>query len=641
MMAKLTERERARQLYGLYKVLKREYSTLHDEMDKMAQLYFMDHWTAEGKPKEGETQITLPTHTNTVDMAHALLVTQRRKFHVIPVNKTVGEQALTSEMERFFMGVFHVNTIRSKHDAIGQAIWNALVKKIGWVRCRWDPLMAEEEPIPEETPQIPVTTGQELLPPAVQVAMAPVPAQQHLRCKELPIALESVAPENVFVRWGGPRGIVYLFYSAKRSLDDVLAEVGVGALPKAHPLKGLTWEERADKIVDFVEYWGWNDAGKLETATMLGDTGFDDAEAFLEGRKLQEATGYRDIPYVPVFCYRTPSSKPNLMCRGLLDATQDLVHVQERLLTTQFHAVKMFSVMPLVAKERGGQPIKFDFDIGQVVHLHEGQELGFPTWPGSPPDVMRLLTITEDKVQEAGLPAVAFGKGAGESGYGIGQLNEGARARLNLPRMNAEVALSQLCHLMVGLCETFAPDVAIPVWGIHENQTFYTQLTGNQMKGHIIQASIYAELPSDQIRNAMLGGQLKAQGVLSDKTLQERYLGIENPEDEAEQILVEQATKHPLARLIAMARVLAHDKDEMAQLVRAELLKAIGQVTSAAVPSPGAEAQAHVPGAPQPGMAPPPPAPQMMPNPIVPSIGQGQVLRQEMGLPPTNQEMIG
>jgi hypothetical protein len=640
----MAKTDKAKQLYGMYRKLKVEYAQFQQDMGKMAELYFLDHWAGEQGKEEPEQKVTLPTHTNTVDMAHALLVTQSRRFHVIPVNKTAAEQAMTTEMEKWLMGVFHVNQVRGKQDAVGLAVWNALCKKLGWVRCRWDTAFAEEVPLSpdEESPPMALPTpAEQMVPPEMQAAIAPPTPSPLMRCKDLPIVLESVAPENVFARFGGPHGIQYLFYAAKRTIEDIVAEVGIGAIPRG-PYLGLDWEQRAETKVDFLEYWGWNDKGELEMATMIGEATTDGSESFLKNRELHVADGYRDIPYVPFFCYRTADDRPHFMCRGLLDSTQDLVHMQEKLLTAQLHAVKMFAVMPLVANEGTGAPIEVDSTLGTVVHLGAGQSLGFPTWPGMPPDVMRLLTVAEDKVQESGFPSVSYGRGgANTSGYAVGQYQEGARTRLDLPRSNAELAITQLCQLMVGLAETFSPDAVIPVWGLHQNKSFYTQLTGKQMKGHVIEVAISSELPSDKLKNAMLGGQLKAQGILSDRTIQEKYMGIENPEDEAEQILQEQATRHPLARLIAMARVLGADQDPAAQLVHAEIVKMIGQMAGGGPPSAGAEAQANVPGAPVAGMGEaPPPAPQMMPSNMVPAIGQGQVLRQEMGLPPTNEGMM-
>jgi hypothetical protein len=243
---------------------------------------------------------------------------------------------------------------------------------------------------------------------------------------------------------------------------------------------------------------------------------------------------------------------------------------------------------------------------------------------------MRLLNIIEDKVQESGFPAVAFGRGtSGTSGYAIGQYNEGARVRLNLPRSNAALGITQLSHLMVGLAETYAPDTAIPVWGHFRNKTFFTQLTGNNMRGHVIEVTISEDLPADQLRNATIGGQLKAQDAISDRTLQERYLGIEDPDEEMEQKLIEKAMSNPLWQGVQMLRALSVDKDPAAQLVQAEVAKMIPMMMA---PTAG-------PGPAAPRGESPQAKPKMLPSQVIPPIAQGQVLRQQQGLPPTEQEM--
>jgi len=635
--AKQSKRERAGQLHALYRRLKKEYSELHRQMDKMSELYFLDHWVEEGEKKEGEARITLPTHTNTVDMAHALLVNQRRRFHVVPNVKTVQEQKRTTEMEQWLRGVFHVNMVRSQCDAVGMAIWNALVKKVGWVRCRWDTALAEQAPGPMlGEPPMPIPS-RELMPELQMGAIPPMPVGV-AQYKELPIVIESVAPENVFVRQGGPRGCLYLFYAAKRTMEDVVAEFGLGVLPKDSRFRAMTWDEMADEEVDFIEYWGWSPAGKLMTATMADNE-------FLLGFEEREAEGYDRIPYVGFYCFRTPMKQPHLAFRGLLDASQDLVHTQEKLLSSMMHALKMFSTMPLLAVEGSGAPIVVDSTLGNVVHLGPGQDVRFPQWPGSPPDIMRLLNITEDKIQESGFPAVAFGRGqSGTSGYAIGQYNEGARARLNLPRSNTELALTELSHLIIGLAENFAPDVAIPVWGRDRNKTYYTALTGRDMQGHVINVSIEENLPADQLRNATIGAQLKTTGVMSNQTIAEKWLGVEDWDEEWEKMQQEQLMQHPLFKLITFDRLLSVDRDPAAQLVRGEIAKLANQMAGggAPMPSPGAQAQAKVPGAPAPGMgAAPTPKPPMMPSNVIPPIAQGQVLSQEMGMPPNMGQIMG
>jgi hypothetical protein len=569
-------------------------------------------------------------------MAHALLVSQKRSFHVVPVNKTAAEQKLTSEMERWLMGVFHVNNLRGKEDAVSMAIWNALVRKVGWVRVRWDQRYAEETAQPGWLPHQP-TPDQGMVPPQIAQAMAAPSPEPVARFKELPIVLQSVDPKNVFVRHGGAKGIQYLFYSAKRTIEDIVAELGEAVLPERYLL--MDWKERLDKDVWFMEYWGWNDALRLQSALLIGDSSDEEPGEWLNGYELDVVEGYDDIPYVAFYCYRTPSTQPELRMRGMLDTTKDLVHMQEKLLSASLHAVKMFAIMPLVATEGTGSPIDVPTGIGTVVHLRQGQSLSFPQWPGTPPDLTRLLTIAEDKIQESGFPSVTYGQGpGGTSGYAIGQYNEGARARLNLPRANAEMAMTQICHLMMELAATFSPNTALPVWGHLRNKTFYTELTGMQMRGHVVEVKIASDLPIDQIRNATLGAQLKAQGALSDRTIQERYFGVEDTEGEAEQMAIERAQRHPLTQLIAMGRALAVDADPMARLTVGEIQKVINQMM--APMAPGAEAQMNVPGAPQPGMGPPPPKPRMPSAEVMPPIAQGQVLRQEMGLPPTNREMM-
>ncbi len=635
---------KAPELYQRYQRLRADFSQLHRDAEANMERYYGDHWKHEGAPGEGEERITLNTYANTIDRVHAILTSQKRKIHVVPASKGTDAQRKTTEIEKWLQGVFHVNQVRSKQDAVSLAMWNALVRKFGVVRFRWDETLAETtEPAPIVGAPVPNMGAMPMIPPmmggqppmgmppmmggnpmaggmgpgAMAEAAQPIPNAQVMECKELPIVIENVAPENVFVKFGGPKGILYLFYAAKRTIEDIEAEIGKMQVKK---FKGMAWEDKATIKVDFLEYWGWGEDGKLYTAKMVDDE-------YIKGGEHQEATGYNDIPYVLFFCYRTPSQQPHLAMRCVVDGMGDTVHVQEKNLTKLQRMLKMFAMMPLVVQSGSRNPPEVDTSLGAVVFLQQGQDMKFPVWPGTPPDFKWIQNVYQDVLDQAGLP---IPKGTG-SGYENSLIIEDSRTRLGLIRSNAELALTQLCQGIVALGVNFAPDMAIPVWGQWRNEDFYAKLTGSEMKGHIIDVTIASELPGDEVRKATIGGQLKAQGALSDRTIQERYLNIENSDEEAEQILMEQATKHPIARLLAMLRVLAEDKDPIMHMVHGEVMKMLMSMNAP-------PAQESAPGAPQPGMAPPAPAPQMVPQEVIPAVGQGQVLRQQQGLPPTAME---
>lgn len=623
-MAQKTLKDQAGELYQRYKRLKDEHHKLRQQMEDFTRDYFMQHWTGEASGGEAEERVTLPTQTNTVDMAYSILMSQKRVIHAVPVRNTTECQEITSELEKFLNGVFYVNTLRAREDRVALALWDALVKKIGWVRYRWDEIFAK----PEGMDNMPVVEAAEIpLPMAAPVPpeMQPTPATPMMVCKELPIVIDRIPPESVFVKWGGPKGIMYLFYAAERTVEDVESECGRLRMSKYRDMK---WEDKAETKVEFIEYWGW-DGIQLKTATMVDDE-------FVTNRQLREAKGYDNIPYVPIYCYRTASEQPHRRVKGLLDAMGDLVHIQERKLTQLNHALKMWAFMPLVANQgMGGDPIEVDTSIPNVVHLKRDQSLAFPAWPGTPPDFKWHATVIEDKIQETGFPATAYGQGAGAvSGYAISQYNEGARARLNLPRLNYALALTELCQGIVSLCANFAPEMGIPVFGQYKNDRFFMTLTGDQMKGHIIQVSIDSDMPGDQVRKAVIGGQLKAQNVLSERNIMENWLGVENVEDEQQQMARERAMKHPVVQMQAIVKALAEDDSPYAQSMIQEVLAALTQMKGPSMPQ----------GAPQPsdmGAGPPVPVPPGVPSAVVPPEAQGTVLRQEVGLPPTEAEMTG
>ena len=133
----------------------------------------------------------------------------------------------------------------------------------------------------------------------------------------------------------------------------------------------------------------------------------------------------------------------------------------------------------------------------------------------------------------------------------------------------------------------------------------------------------------------MIGGQLKAQGIPSERTIMEKWLGIENVEDEQQQILREQAMKHPVVKLKAIAQALAEDESPFARAIMAQVVKGLQEL----------EAPPNMPQPPAASMEPPPMAPPSeqpmgVPGGVVPAIAQGQVLPQELGMSPNQAGVV-
>ena len=109
----------------------------------------------------------------------------------------------------------------------------------------------------------------------------------------------------------------------------------------------------------------------------------------------------------------------------------------------------------------------------------------------------------------------------------------------------------------------------------------------------------------------------QVKGILSNYTIMERYLGIEQPEDENERMLIETVSKHPVLvqySILAELKERADNQDEIAAMV----LKQI-------------EAQG-IPG--MPGRPKEPTSPEQLTGTQSPT---GQPIPQAEGLPPPGQ----
>ena len=170
------------------------------------------------------------------------------------------------------------------------------------------------------------------------------------------------------------------------------------------------------------------------------------------------------------------------------------------------------------------------------------------------------------------------------------------------------------------LLRNFSPQYTVEVYGDKAGAPYSQELTGEDTVGFRVNFQLKPQFPNDEVRKVAMATQTK--DTLSAETRMEKYLGIQQPDQETTKILRDMARRHPMMveyQMTALFRELAEEGDPAAAAVL-QKLEAGGQ--------PGG-------GGPT-GPAPGGPKPEQSPG--LPTSRRGEVTQQERGLAPPGQE---
>jgi hypothetical protein len=152
-----------------------------------------------------------------------------------------------------------------------------------------------------------------------------------------------------------------------------------------------------------------------------------------------------------------------------------------------------------------------------------------------------------------------YGSATGVSGYALSQLGDQNRIRL-IP------AISQLENLWtwsarkwLDLVKEFAGESYMELYGSAKGEDFTITVKGEELAGFNVRCIIRPEFPNERTRNFALATQ--ARGVLSDRRLMEDFYGVQQPDDERQQKLMELAEQHPVLQQYAILAKLQEMKN--------------------------------------------------------------------------------
>lgn len=307
----------------------------------------------------------------------------------------------------------------------------------------------------------------------------------------------------------------------------------------------------------------------------------------LSDERLWHASQYPGLPWVVRSCYEGDATaaegddQPQSM--GLIERFQSILHpvndavkTVEMILSGDMRAHDMYANMPPVVYTQDGRDVEIDPEWGNVVKLRQGEELGWPRWPGNPPDSTRLTNFHMGDIQEASFSAAAMGyAGSSASGYHVALTTESSRMRLQLPANNWASAVAETANLSKHLLNHYYPYTAIQMYGqdaMGEGETFAFQ--PRSANGLIMTAEIELQLPGDDIRRTAMAAQWKGIGV-DDHTIFETALSFDQPDEIWRRKQWEMAQTHPVMQLLNMIEALKARGDARYPILEALLEKAV------------------------------------------------------------------
>jgi hypothetical protein len=140
-----------------------------------------------------------------------------------------------------------------------------------------------------------------------------------------------------------------------------------------------------------------------------------------------------------------------------------------------------------------------------------------------------------------------FGGAEAISGFALSQMADQNRIRLLQPVKHLEQFFTTWAKKLIKLTSAFAGNSMVRVYGQTRGKDFAAQVFGRELGQYNVRCKLNPEYPNEKVRKHAMATQVK--GTLSDYTIMQNYLDIEQPDDERERRLIEQAQNHPMMQL--------------------------------------------------------------------------------------------
>ena len=502
-------------------------SAWHENIRNWRRWYHGDHYQKPALPYED--RFADPTPTNVVDLAIGMLTTKALEFSAHGWDPTMEEEKDSSRIEKFLAGTIYVNNEREGIDIPYEIVTHLVRDGAAIIYSVWDPELAKTAKV--------VFEGKEVY-------------------DQTPIRVQVIDPLQVFVMPGGPKRWAHVFRVWEMTVHD--AEMTFARRIRA--LAHLTMQDKMTTTIQIKDWWRVVDrgAGKyiIENALVAHDEVI---------RALHEMQGYNDIPYSIGF-FKPVSRDKSGDWHSIVRPLEETIRHLERSINRRAKQILVYSNLPLVARTIANRNLALDPALGNLITMTGEEGLEYPKWPGNAPDVEQHISFLRARLQQAGFTDVMFGEGPSQvSGYALSQLGDQNRIRLSQPVIHLEMMWSAWARKILRLTSQFTGgEVDIRVYGSMKGQDFIHQMNTKELEHYIVKAVVKPEFPNEKVRNHAMASQVA--GILSERTIMENYLEIDQPDDERERRLDDIISKDPaMIRFQVLQRLLdlVKSEDEM------------------------------------------------------------------------------
>jgi hypothetical protein len=507
----------------------------------------MDHYDL--KAKAGEVQYSDPTYTNTVDLSVGIMLANKLRWHAYGFSPSHKEQKETSQIEKLLDGTLAINDEREEANQLYQLYLHFCRDGGAAIYSVFDPTLADDHHAMIEVPD----------------------AEQGSRTvhafKEIPLRVQVVDPEGLIALPGGPKRWLMIGRREQRSVLDIETRFDIH-IPE---FAGYSQDQKATTDGEFLDVWDYVVVRDVDPETMelkqkiaVRNTVMFVGKPILGPRIM---SGYTELPYTIQFF--KPTDKDPAHWHSILKPLESSVALMERTFNRRAHQIDVYTGLPIVSKSQPGRVVRIDTGLYNHVNITPDESIEFPQWPGNAPDVNLHLDFLRSRVQQSGFSDVMFGSGASQvAGYALSQLGDQNRIRLEQPISHLELLLTHWAKKSLKLLNEFAQGAYICVYGQHRGKDYFEYVPVDELDGYSVRAEIRPNFPNEETRKTAMATQVK--GTLSEYTIMERYLGVEQPDDEEERKMIEAVSHHPLTIQYSIMKELkrrADANDEVAAQV--------------------------------------------------------------------------
>ena len=511
---------------------------LHDRISHWRDLYNYKH-RGDIPMESGEKQFQDPTYTNVVDLAVGIMLNNPITFTAYGWSPDMIEERVSSQIEKFLGGLLNLADEDREENLQYEVTKNVIRDGMGVLYTVWRP---EVLPVPGQDDE----------------------GQQVMVFPESPLHIEVIDPMNIFMVPGGRGRWQAIMRKERMKVHEVEALYGVTIPVKPEMSKPESLLEEFVREGDFIDYWEVRYNEKSGAPEVYNAKVFDghviDA--------LQVMEGYEDIPYTIGFFKPNVKGDSYTWTDNIMVPLESTIDLQQRAIQRRMRQIDVYSELPIIARSGVGRKIVVESGYSKIVNLQGDESIGFPQWQGNPPDVEEHINFLQGRVDSSGFSSAMFGAGASQvSGYALSQLSDQNRIRLEQPKKHLELLWKSWAKKVLRLVDIKAKDAHIRVYGRMRGRYYNELIKGGVVGQYKVDCEIKPEFPNERVRNHAMATQVR--GVVSMHTIMQDYLGIEQPDDERQRMMIESMQTHPVLisyTLMKKLRANAANGDEDAEL---------------------------------------------------------------------------